>query len=299
VTAVRINAPAKINWTLEVLGKRSGGYHEIRSVMQTIDLCDKLTLSIADDLSLELGGETGALADEAAEANLAIRAARLLRERTGCTAGARIALTKGIPTAAGLGGGSSNAAATLRGLRKLWALDVSDEDLAALGAELGSDVPFFIHGGAELVSGRGEIIKPLPDGAKREVIVAWPKGSRSSKTARMYAALGPERYTDGWRTERLAERVRRGEPVRDEDLFNVFERVLPEVDREAAALFEETASLGLGRPYLCGSGPAFFLLVDSPEQAPAMAVAVERLAVTAVATRTLASVDALVIHESA
>ena len=257
---VRVFAAAKINWTLEVLGKRSDGYHEIRSVMQTIDLCDDITLSPADDVSLALDGDAGALANEGPTANLAYRAAQLLRERIGHAGGAEIGLTKRIPMAAGLGGGSSDAAAVLRGLRLLWRLDISDEDLADLGAQLGSDVPFFLRGGTAMASGRGEVIEPLPDAARRNMrIVSQPARVVADKTARTYAALRPEHFTDGSRTERLAERIRRGEPVRDEDCFNIFEAILSEVDPEAGAAFE-AARGSEWRAHLCGSGPAYFTL---------------------------------------
>ncbi len=298
MTAVRINAPAKINWTLEVLGKRSDGYHEIRSIMQTVDLCDELTLSIADDLTLELSGETGALADEAVEANLAFRAAQLLQKRTRCSAGASIALTKGIPIAAGLGGGSTDAAATLRGLRRLWALNISDGELARIGAELGSDVPFFIRGGTALVSGRGEIIEPLPDVAKRELVVAWPRSHMLDKTARMYAAMRPEHSTDGSRTERLAERIRPGQPLRDEDLYNVFEALLLQIDVEAGEAFEQLRSMGVGRPHLCGSGPAVFFLEGGVAQAQASS-SFPNVYYAASSARTLAAAEAVAVEELA
>jgi 4-diphosphocytidyl-2-C-methyl-D-erythritol kinase len=266
MTTLSLAAPAKINWTLEVLGKRPDGYHEVRTIFQTINLYDTLILSPADGLSLTVrGARRGFRRDSRAapEGNLVYRAARLLQERTGCGRGADIRLHKNIPVAAGLGGGSSDAAAALRGLRELWELPISDDELAGLAASLGSDVPFFLRGGAALASGRGEVLRPLPDGPAQHFVLAWPKsGERPpDKTARMYAALRSEHYTDGARTESLAARIRAGQPVRDEDCFNVFEAVLGEVDPTAAALFERAKSLG--NAHLCGSGPAVFLLVDT------------------------------------
>ena len=256
---VTVRAPAKINWTLDVLGKRPDGYHEIRSIMQTIDVNDTLVFEPADELTITVEGDDG-LIDTPREENLAFRAAELLRGRAGHRAGTHIRLAKGIPVAAGLGGGSSDAAATLRGLRALWEVDISDEALAELGARLGSDVPFFLRGGTALVSGRGEIIEPLPDAQAEEVEIAPPPlRVLTDKTTRMYAALRQEHYTDGSHTEALADRIRRGEPVRDEDCFNVFEAVLAEVDPKAAAALE-AARDSRGRPHLCGSGPAHFTL---------------------------------------
>jgi 4-diphosphocytidyl-2-C-methyl-D-erythritol kinase len=261
-------APAKINWTLEVLGKRPDGYHEVRTVLQTINVYDTITLTTADQTSLAVRSGTKSFrkhASDIPETNLAYRAAILLRERSGCDRGAEILLHKNVPIAAGLGGGSSDAASVLTGLRELWELSVSDEKLSAMAADLGSDVPFFLRGGSALATGRGEVIDPLPDIAPQQFVLAWPKGrpAVSDKTARMYGALRPEHYTDGSATEAIARRLRTGESVRDEDCVNVFESVLSEVDPESAELFQHTANLGVGRPHLCGSGPSVFVLVDS------------------------------------
>lgn len=256
--AVRVRAPAKVNWTLEVLGKRPDGYHEVRTVLQTIDLADSVTLTPASNLYL-----TCSDAALASEANLAYRAAARLREASGAPAGALIAIEKRIPVAAGLGGGSSDAAATLRGLRALWGLSIADGQLAALAAELGSDVPFFLRGGTALATGRGESITPLPDIPRRAITVAWPDTPvRADKTARTYAALRPEHYSNGSCSEALVARLRASEPLRDDDLCNAFEAVLAEANPEAAAAFERAR--GLGRGHLCGSGPALFFLDGAP-----------------------------------
>jgi 4-diphosphocytidyl-2-C-methyl-D-erythritol kinase len=265
--SLRVLAPAKINWTLEVLGKRADGYHEVRTILQTINLYDSVTVTTADDLSMSYRGATRSFrrkSQESPEWNLAYRAAMLLRGRTRCERGADIRLDKHIPVAAGLGGGSSDAAAVLRGLRELWDLSISDEELASLAAELGSDVPFFLRGGTALGKERGDVIEPLPVGPEQHLVLAWPRGRAPApdKTARMYAALRPEHYTDGSSTERLAARWRKGNPVRDEDCFNVFEAALSEADAEASELLQKAAVLGVGQPHLCGSGPAVFFLVD-------------------------------------
>ncbi len=266
MSKVWLGAPAKINWSLEVLGKRRDGYHEIRTVLQTITMADRIELRPAEDLSLFVSGATRGFrraSRESPESNLAYRAAVLLKERTGVQAGAQIWLKKRIPVAAGLGGGSSDAAAVLRGLRRLWAVPLSDPDLCSLAAELGSDVPFFLHGGTAMVTGRGEVVASLPDAHHRWVyLVQPPRQAFGDKTAHMYRALRPEHCSDGSRTERLAERVRAGEPIRDEDVHNVFEAVLPEVDPEAADIFLRAAALGIGQPHLCGSGPNFFFLTE-------------------------------------
>src|SRR5687768_1385067 len=145
-----LTAHAKINLTLEVLGKRADGFHEIRSVMQRITLADTLTIRRAEELIL-------ACSDPELEGpeNLVWRAAELLRGEYGVSAGASLALEKRIPVAAGLGGGSSDAAAALRGLNELWKLGLNGERLRDLGARLGSDVPFFLlESGSALAEGR-------------------------------------------------------------------------------------------------------------------------------------------------
>ena len=281
---VHLSAPAKINWTLEVLGKHADGYHEIRTILQTVALSDRVTLAPADGISLALSGEASSLAGEPAEANLAYRAATALREQRG----ASIALEKRIPVAAGLGGGSSDAAAVLRGLRDLWGLSISDEDLAAIATELGSDVPFFLRGGSAFASGRGDVLAPLPDGPPQRLVLAWPeRAGPADKTARMYAALRPEHYSDGSRTERLAARLRAGESVRDEDVYNVFEEVLAEVDPQAAEAFQQAADLAIGQPHLAGSGPALFFLLASERLAEPLLQASDRLDLQATETATL------------
>lgn len=296
--SVRVRAPAKINWTLEVLGKRPDGYHEVRTILQTISLWDEITLFPADELLLHVNGATRSFRKSPPEENLAYRAAALLRDRTGYDGGARITLQKNIPVAAGLGGGSSDAAAVLRGLRKLWEIEISDEELAAIAEELGSDVPFFLRGGAALASGRGEVLTPLPDEPTRRLVIVWsPQAAPIDKTARMYAALSPKYYTNGSTTDRLAARLRAGEPVRDEDISNVFEALLPEIDPEAAAVFEPAAARDLGRPHLCGSGPASFFLLKPDQKAEPLLDALQSLGLQAVETHPLAAAEAVALSE--
>lgn len=153
-----LKAPAKINWFLQVAGRRDDGYHDIVSVMQKVSLYDTLIFEESATLELLCG------IDLPVKENLVFRAAELLREATGCRLGARITLQKYIPSAAGLGGGSSDAAATLKGLNRLWELGLDDQALRSLGSRLGSDIPFFIGPPCALAEGRGERLTPLPAG---------------------------------------------------------------------------------------------------------------------------------------
>jgi 4-diphosphocytidyl-2-C-methyl-D-erythritol kinase len=157
-----LNLPsyAKINWTLEVLGRRPDGYHELRTLLQSISLADELRFTPLDH-GIEIVTDSADV--PADERNLAYRAASLLSSETGSDHGIRIELIKHIPVAAGLGGGSSNAAITLLALQRLWRLDLSVTELCKLGARLGADVPFFLIGGTCLGVGRGDEIHAMPD----------------------------------------------------------------------------------------------------------------------------------------
>lgn len=155
---LHVLAPAKVNLVLSVLGRRADGFHEIRSVAMAIGLFDELRIAPADEPATVLTCDEPDLPCD--EHNLIVRAARALAQRTGTGAGARIALTKRIPVGAGLGGGSSDAAAALRGLNRLWQTALTDKELAQIGAELGSDVPLFFALPAARMSGRGELVGP-------------------------------------------------------------------------------------------------------------------------------------------
>src|SRR5215813_13936169 len=151
---------AKINWTLEILGKRPDGYHEVRTLLQTVSAADELTFELAErGITIDCDHPEVPLD----ETNLVYRAAKLFGDFTGAGKGARIRINKRLPVAAGLGGGSSNAAVTLLALQKLWNVQVAPRDLFSLGARLGADVPFFFIGGTCLGVGRGDEIYPLAD----------------------------------------------------------------------------------------------------------------------------------------
>ena len=260
-------APAKVNWTLEVLGRRPDGYHEVMTVLQTLDLCDRVVLSPARDVQVRVTGRVADLSEVSAEENLAFRAAVVLRQEVAEEGlGALIELEKVVPAAAGLGGGSSDAAAVLRGLNALWGLGLSLEELSVIGSRLGADVPFFLHGGTAQASGRGEDVTPLPDVPSRRLLIVVPPVSLPGKTAGMYRRLTPEHYTGGERTRRLVDKLTAGGSVSDDDIFNVFEGVLAEALPAAAAAIERCREAGLGRPHLAGSGPALFFLLPEGEE---------------------------------
>lgn len=180
---IAVRAHAKINLGLKVQGRREDGYHEIRSTLQAIDLHDDLRLEEAEGLTLRVEGDFQLPTDSS---NLVMRAAEALHAAYGGR-GARILLTKRIPPGSGLGGGSSDAAATLMGLDRLWGIGAGAEKLFGVARTLGSDVPFFLYGGACLALGRGDDLFPLPDLPEWQVLVVWPGVSLS--TREVYAQL--------------------------------------------------------------------------------------------------------------
>ncbi|MCY4447274.1 MAG: 4-(cytidine 5'-diphospho)-2-C-methyl-D-erythritol kinase [Chloroflexi bacterium] len=251
---LRLLAPAKVNLTFEVLGRRDDGYHEVRTILQSLSLADELTFEASDDLSLTVEPEGAAPVEE----NLVLAAARLLQREASVSTGAAIHLRKRIPMAGGLGGGSSDAATALLGLRRLWGLDLDADALRELAAQLGSDVPFFVSGGTALGEGRGERLTPLPT-PQGEGVVAVPDASRPrDKTGQMYGLLRPEHYTDGSATAEAEARMRRGEPL-DAHAVNAFDGVAAEAYPFYAAMREAFEGVGL-RPALCGAGPSMFAL---------------------------------------
>jgi 4-diphosphocytidyl-2-C-methyl-D-erythritol kinase len=254
-------AAAKVNLTLEVLSKRSDGYHEIATVMQTVDLTDRLTLEDAD--TLELHASTAGVPTDST--NLALRAALALREAANITRGVRISLDKRIPVAAGLGGGSADAAAALLGLNRLWGLRWPRAKLETIAVTLGMDVPFFLRGGGALATGRGEQTEPVDVGGSALVLVNPRFGS---STAEVYGRVTPAMYSDGKRAITLIEALRSRRAARiAASLYNSLEAAVapihPEIGRMKAALL---AAGALGA-VMSGSGPTVFGVARSFEHA--------------------------------
>lgn len=257
-----LSCPAKINLTLEVLGRYPDGYHRIATVIQAISLADTLTMEPAGDLSFHYD-QPGLSGDD----NLVVRAARRLKEITGYQGGARIYLAKGIPEAAGLGGGSSDAAAALKGLNLLWQLDLPENRLQELGAGLGSDVPFFLEGSTALAEARGEQVTPLPIPATFWLVLLRPPIILPQKTRRLYAALTPGHYTNGERTMALAKTLRAGHRLSEEMLYNTFEQVAPGLFTGLGEYRRRFREAGAGRVHLAGSGPTLFALFEDRKRA--------------------------------
>ena len=248
---------AKINLGLEVLGKRSDGYHELISVMQSISLHDVLTISNSSGISVD-----GDVPRDLPEGDLVRQAADLLRETIGTAQGAHLNLRKAIPIGAGLGGGSSNAACALLGLNQLWRTALTLDELTALAAELGSDVAFFLRGGTALARGRGHEMSALPESPRHEVVIAMP--DRSLSTARVYGNVRPHHFSDGTATLALAEGLSDGRMMYSRirnSLQAPAVQLVPQID----GLIAELSRLGARASIVSGSGSACFGLFTERE----------------------------------
>ncbi len=256
-----ILAPAKLNLTLEVLARRPDGYHEIRSVIQTISLCDRLTFRANEQVEIKSGSP-----EWSAEKSLVSRAVNLVREASGVSKGIAIEIENRIPLISGLGGDSSAAAATLRGLNAVWELKLPEEKLIELAAQLGSDVPFFLCGGTALAEGRGEVVSALPAFPHRWVVLVMPDVPHPpGKTAKLYASLNAGHFTDGQITERMAKELKEGkEPSA---LFNTFENVAFAGGAKLKVYRDHIRKMGAPHVHLAGSGPALFTLFKDKTQA--------------------------------
>ena len=279
-----LNAPAKLNLSLAVLDRRQDGFHEIESLMVPVSISDRLHVrrAPAGVFSLEvvfagkIGCETGqSLARDVPddESNLVLRAARLLAERAGSDAGLTIRLEKHIPSGAGLGGGSSDAAAAFLAAVKLWNLDWSLDQLATLSAELGSDIPWFFAGTAGVVGGRGEQVTPVEGIPAYDVVIACP--SEGLSTARVYAACEPDAHRRGHAlalaTALQDDSLRQAFPLMHNSLQQPAQNLAPSVNR----LLMDMAKHNALHPILTGSGSACFSLCRTTHEARQLAASLE------------------------
>ncbi|WP_314093768.1 4-(cytidine 5'-diphospho)-2-C-methyl-D-erythritol kinase [Selenomonas noxia] len=260
---VTIRGRAKINLTLDVLGLRDDGYHEIATVMQSLALADTLTLT-REESGIALTVDMPGL--ETDERNLAWRAAALVIEHCGIRGGVRIDIVKRIPVAAGLAGGSADAAAVLRGMNELYALGLSNTELCALGAKIGSDIPFSLMGGTVFATGRGENMKPLADFPKIHVVLAKPPVDVSTPWAyRAYDAHPPEQRPDN---TAFLEALAAGDMTACMRLVGnvlepVTERAHPIVGDYRSRMYAHGAACAM----MSGSGPTVFGLFTEQETA--------------------------------
>lgn len=252
---------AKINWFLRVLGKRDDGFHELCTVFQTISLYDNLTFTENEDLILTCDKSyvpTG-------EKNLIIKAGMLIREKFGVKKGAKIYLEKNIPSPGGLGGGSSNAAIAVLGLLKLWRLEIGFDEILQIAGELGSDVPFFLYGGAALGTGRGTQILSLEEKSEKYLLIVTPPVNVS--TAEAFSRLNAPHLTNETSKSNLQICLNEARMLnlRQSELKNDFEASVFQFAPEVRSVKEKLLENGAIRALLSGSGASVFAIFDKEE----------------------------------
>ena len=218
-----LEAYAKINWSLDITGVREDGYHLMDMIMQPVSLSDEIILEPASSLSITTGGWPPSRADET---NLAYRAALALKYETGYNGGARIHVQKKIPIGAGMGGGSTDAAAVLYGLNRMWNTELSAPDLERIGLALGADVPFFIRGGLARSGGIGEKLESLPCSMFYPLLVLQPESGLS--TGAVFKAYHEKECTVGPSNELAQQAIFSGQVA---ELSASFKNVLEPVSR--------------------------------------------------------------------
>jgi len=251
-------AYAKINLTLEVVGKRDDGYHEIASVVQAINLCDTIYFHTGEHIRLA-SNIPGLVTPN----NLVFKAVKLMQDYTGLRLGADISLEKGIPLASGLGGGSSDAAIALRALNEIWESNLSLESLQKVASKLGSDTFFFLSGGrTALVAGRGDKVTVLPPLPKTWIILLKPPVYIANKTQKMYAGLTPSNFTHGQATRRMLQPLYRRDRNAYSFCYNVFEDIAFDFFDGLEEYRKHFITAGAGEVHLAGAGPTLFTIVE-------------------------------------
>lgn len=267
--SVRILAPAKLNLGLAILGKRPDGYHEIDTIMAMVDLCDEIVISEDEPGRVSIAG----MDDVPTEYNLMWKAAQLWSEAEGIEPAWKIKITKRIPSPAGFGGGSSDAAAVLKALNHLHGQPVSPDQLHQLAAQAGADCPFFLYDACARATGIGTDIEPIPS-PTGWAILAVPRIESLTKTASLYAALTPDDYGDSADIDSIQRQIAYPS-LAEQDLPNSFMSAASEAFPGLPSVITEFRKRA-GNVSLSGSGPAIFSLTNSEEKARAWAHEMEQ-----------------------
>lgn len=269
--SVVIKAMAKVNLGLDVLRRRENGYHDVKMVMQTVDLYDTLTICKREDTQIVITTNVGEL--PLTEDNLIYKAAKLLFSEAKKEYGVSIHLDKQIPIAAGMAGGSTDAAATLLGVNALYGLRFEKEELARIGVKIGADVPYCIYGGTYLSEGIGEVLTKLPDAPDCFVVIAKPGIGVSTKY--VYENLHIENVSDHPDVDGMIEAIKEGSLTGvTEKMANVLENVTVKRYPEIATMKDCLEDNGAMRALMSGSGPTVFGIFSEKEKAE---TALERL----------------------
>ncbi len=260
---LELEAPAKINLTLNVIGKRADGYHELESVMQQISLRDKIFLQTGG-VGISVASSSKQIPDN--EENLAFQAAQLLYAKYSLPSGLQIFIEKNIPVGAGLAGGSTDAAAVIKGMNELFDLRLKQEEMMQLGLSVGSDVPFCVLGGAALARGRGELLTPLPAGPRLEMVLVKPEYQLS--TREIYRDFRLERVREKPDNVAFLEAWRQCDMIGTvAEMKNVLETVSIEKCPEIQLIKNKLDGLGAQGTLMSGSGPSVIGVFNHKEEA--------------------------------
>ena len=290
---ITVNANAKINLTLDILGKRDDGYHEVEMIMQSIALADKVELAKSNEgikLEIDFDEVTNGEILTADENNLAYRAAKIMIEECKLSEGVFIRLTKKIPIAAGLAGGSTDAAAVIRGMNQLFNLHLTTVELCRIGAKIGSDVPFCIVGGTCFAYGRGEKLKRLPDLPFMPVVLAKLRGA--IPTAWAYKTYDSDKSSEHPDNNAICEAIN----IYDYEavfklMFNVLERVAIKKYPAITQYKEKMLDAGAVAALMSGSGPTVFGIAKSSDDAIRIADSFKNSGVQTFVTNTVGRIE--------
>lgn len=272
-----MRAPAKLNLVLEILGKRSDGFHNISSIMQTVGLFDELSFEQSDKLELHCN-----IPELEIDDNLVLKAARILKQKCGYSGGAAIRLNKRIPLDSGLGGGSSNAATALLALNKLWSAGCNIEELIKMGAEIGSDVPFFLRGGTCIAEGRGEWITALPDIQQRWFVLIRPEVTvPRGKTANMYKMVTASVMTGGEYTSAARDFIVKDRKITGHYLYNAFDALAFPAYPGLDVYWDQFKKAGAMRVHIAGAGPVLFTMLGEKSRTEALAIKLRSMQIEA------------------
>ncbi len=274
---MQLRATAKINLALDVLRKREDGYHEVRMIMQMVDMYDQIRLRIRKNRP-GIDMTTNLPYIPANEGNLAFRAAKILMEEKGVTDGLEIDLQKFIPVAAGLAGGSSDAAVTMIGVNRLFHLGFSQEELMERGKQIGADVPYCILQGTALSEGIGEILTPLPNMPDCRILLCKPNISVSTKD--VYGALRADELPVHPDIDGMVDAIKRGDLTGITDpscMSNVLESVTSVKYPVIEDIKSKMVELGARNAIMSGSGPTVFGIFDDKDKSEAARTALKKM----------------------
>ncbi|MDA8440810.1 MAG: 4-(cytidine 5'-diphospho)-2-C-methyl-D-erythritol kinase [Peptococcaceae bacterium] len=275
-------AHAKINLTLDVLYRRTDGYHEVEMVMQSIELADRVSLAkTSQGITLQVSSNE----IPTDKNNLAWQAAQLMFDKLGLDGGLAIDLEKNIPVAAGLAGGSADAAAVIRGINRLWQLELSLTELLEFGALIGSDIPFCIQEGTALATGRGELLTKLTSCPEMWLVLVKPKVGVATGT--VYGSFEVENVTTRPDTSAMLKAIAEGnEAAIVNNMYNVLESTTVNLVPEIEAIRQQLVRAGALKAVMSGSGPTVFGVTQNEVQARSVAVAIAGGAHTVIVTKT-------------